>query len=81
MDINDLTIVQAKELAAMFGVKENTQPSHPYEIGRNYNVLKEILSLLGVSLAFVIGSGVIGSLLIPLFVFIYVNWMKFLGLN
>jgi hypothetical protein len=34
MDINDLTIKQAKELAAMF--TEKTSECHPYEVGRNY---------------------------------------------
>lgn len=34
MDINDLTIKQAKELAAMF--TEKTSGCHPYEVGKNY---------------------------------------------
>lgn len=33
MDINDLTLGQAKELAAMFGKQD---ASHPYEVGKVY---------------------------------------------
>ena len=36
MNINDLTIGQAKELASMFGAKEES--SHFFEIGKNYIV-------------------------------------------
>jgi len=36
VNINDLTIGQAKELAALFSSKNTTEEHHPYEIGKNY---------------------------------------------
>lgn len=34
MNINEITLGQARELAALFGAKE--QPRHPFELGKNY---------------------------------------------
>ena len=37
MNIEDLTIGQARQLAALFGQPaQPTQPQHPYDIGANY---------------------------------------------
>lgn len=36
MNINELTIGQAKEIASIFGLTAGTLPSHPFEIGANY---------------------------------------------
>ena len=36
MDINDLTIGQAKELAALFGNNPVNSATHAWEVGRNY---------------------------------------------
>ena len=36
MDINDLTIRQAKELAALFGNNSVEPATHAWEVGRNY---------------------------------------------
>jgi len=36
MDINELTIKQARELATMFGGSNTGNSQHPYQIGENY---------------------------------------------
>ena len=36
MNINELTIGQAKELANLFSNKTESNKSHPFEIGKNY---------------------------------------------
>lgn len=50
MDINNLTIGQAKELAAMFG--QGAQDAcHPYQIGENYLIRTVTMTLFGKLLA------------------------------
>ena len=36
MNINELTIGQAKELAALFGAGGSVQHEHPFNVGKNY---------------------------------------------
>ena len=47
MNINELTIGQAKELAGLFGNKAETSKSHPFKIGESYFIRTVTMSHLG----------------------------------
>ena len=47
MNINELTIGQAKELANLFGNKTESNKSHPFEIGKNYFIRTVTMSHVG----------------------------------
>jgi len=46
--LNDLTIGEAKELAALFGgEKPKTDKPHPFQVGKNYFIRTVTMSLIG----------------------------------
>ena len=47
MNINELTIGQAKELANLFGNKTESNKSHPFEIGKNYFIRTVTMAHIG----------------------------------
>jgi hypothetical protein len=47
MNINELTIGQAKELANLLNNKTESNKSHPFEIGRNYLIRTVTMSHVG----------------------------------
>ena len=47
MNINELTIGQAKELANLLNNKTESSKSHPFEIGKNYFIRTVTMSLVG----------------------------------
>ncbi len=47
MNINELTIGQAKELANLFNNKTESNKSHPFEIGKNYFIRTVTMSFVG----------------------------------
>jgi hypothetical protein len=47
MNINELTLGQAKELANLFNNKTESNKSHPFEIGKNYFIRTVTMSHVG----------------------------------
>jgi len=47
MDINELTLGQAKELVNLFGVKAESNKSHPFEIGKSYFIRTVTMAHVG----------------------------------
>ena len=47
MNINELTIEQAKELANLLNNKTESSKSHPFEIGKNYFIRTVTMSFVG----------------------------------
>jgi hypothetical protein len=47
MNINELTIGQAKELTNLFNNKTESNKSHPFEIGKNYFIRTVTMSHVG----------------------------------
>ena len=47
MNINELTIGQAKELANLFNNKTESNKSHPFEIGKNYFIRTVTMFFVG----------------------------------
>jgi hypothetical protein len=47
MDINELTLGQAKELVNLFGGKAESNKSHPFEIGKSYFIRTVTMAHVG----------------------------------
>lgn len=47
MNIEDLTIKQARELANLFGGKAESNKAHPFKIGENYLIRTVTMALVG----------------------------------
>lgn len=47
MNINDLTVGQAKELVNLFGGGAESSKSHPFEIGKNYFIRTVTMTHVG----------------------------------
>ena len=47
MNIDDLTIKQARELANLFGNKSESAKSHPFEIGKHYFIRTVTMAHVG----------------------------------